>query len=54
VAAFIDGRLPYLDIVGVVEKVLAEHTGTTDPSLEDIEAAESWARVRAREVVETR
>ncbi|MGC5616206.1 1-deoxy-D-xylulose-5-phosphate reductoisomerase [Georgenia sp. Z1491] len=50
VAGFIAGRLPYLGILDVVERVLAEHDGAQRPSLDDVEAAEAWARTRAREL----
>ncbi|MGC5626752.1 1-deoxy-D-xylulose-5-phosphate reductoisomerase [Georgenia sp. Z1344] len=51
VAGFIAGRLPYLGILDVVERVLAEHDGVAQPVLADVEAAESSARARARELV---
>jgi 1-deoxy-D-xylulose-5-phosphate reductoisomerase len=51
VAAFLASRLPYLGIVDVVADVLAEHDGTAEPSLDDVLAAETWARARADELV---
>jgi 1-deoxy-D-xylulose-5-phosphate reductoisomerase len=54
VAAFLASRLPYLGIVDVVADVLAEHDGTTDPSLDDVLAVETWARARADELVAAR
>ena len=52
VAAFLAGRLPYLDIVGVVEEVLAaHHPAGSDLSLEDVLGAEDWARARADELI---
>lgn len=53
VAAFLDGRIGFLDIVGTVERVLDEHAGTAaaDLSLEAVLAAETWARARAHEVL---
>ena len=50
-AAFVDGRLPFLGIVDTIETVLAAHEPVAEPSLDDVLAAEQWARVRAREVV---
>ncbi|WP_170297269.1 1-deoxy-D-xylulose-5-phosphate reductoisomerase [Georgenia thermotolerans] len=47
VAAFLDGRLPYLGIVAVVEEVLAAHDGLAAPTLDDVLAVEQWARRRA-------
>ena len=54
VAAFLAGRLPFLGIVDTVAEVVAEHvaagpTGNVG-SVEDVLAAEAWARRRAREV----
>ncbi|MGO1510745.1 MAG: 1-deoxy-D-xylulose-5-phosphate reductoisomerase [Actinomycetaceae bacterium] len=51
VAGFIAGRLPYLGILDVVERVVGEHEGVARPTLDDVEAAETWARARARELV---
>jgi 1-deoxy-D-xylulose-5-phosphate reductoisomerase len=52
VAAFTAGRLPFLEIVGTVERVLAEAPDFAEPgTVEEVLAAESWARVRARELV---
>ncbi len=52
VAAFTAGRLPFLGIVDTVERVLSEAPDFTEPgTVEDVLAAESWARVRARELV---
>lgn len=54
VAAFLGGRIGFLDVVDTVERVLAEHTGTTtadDVVLEDVLEAERWARTRAHAVL---
>ncbi len=54
VAAFRVGNLGFLDIVGTVERVLAEHLrdhGTGALTLAEVLADEEWARVRAREMV---
>jgi 1-deoxy-D-xylulose-5-phosphate reductoisomerase len=49
VAAFVDGRLPFLGIVDTLETVLAEAPDFDEPgTVEDVLAAESWARVQAR------
>ena len=51
VAAFRGGRLPFLGIVDTIERVVTEHdvvdTGVT---LDDVLAADAWARARAREL----
>jgi 1-deoxy-D-xylulose-5-phosphate reductoisomerase len=52
VAAFLDGRLPFLGIVDTVAAVVGEHGA--DAAVSDIDAvlaAEEWARRRARELV---
>ncbi|MEN0130665.1 MAG: 1-deoxy-D-xylulose-5-phosphate reductoisomerase [Brevundimonas sp.] len=56
VAAFLDGRIGFLDIVATVDRVLDEHDGTSaaDLSLPAVLAAESWARARAHEVLARR
>jgi len=49
VAAFVDGRLPFLGIVDTLETVLAEAPDFAEPgTVEDVLAAESWARAQAR------
>ncbi|WP_252393516.1 1-deoxy-D-xylulose-5-phosphate reductoisomerase [Hydrogenibacillus sp. N12] len=48
VAAFLDGRLPFAAIEAVVEAVLAAHAPVPATDLETIEAADRWARERAR------
>jgi 1-deoxy-D-xylulose-5-phosphate reductoisomerase len=54
VTAFLEGRLPFLGIVDTVAQVVSEHVGTALAgnvgSVEDVLAAEAWARRRAREV----
>ncbi len=44
VAAFLDGRLRFPEITGTVADTLDEHTVVKQPNLEDIEAADRWAR----------
>ena len=52
VAGFIDGRLPFLGILETVERVLDEAPDFAEPgTVEDILAAESWARSRADELI---
>jgi 1-deoxy-D-xylulose-5-phosphate reductoisomerase len=51
-AAFVAGRLPFLGIVDLLERVLDETPDFPEPgTVEEVLAAESWARVRARELV---
>jgi len=56
VAAFLEGRLPFLGIVDTVEQVVAEHVPVAAASMgvDDVLAAEEWARARAREVLAPR
>ena len=54
VAAFLAGGLEWLDIVEIDAVVVGEHEGLSSPSLEDILAAETWARTRADELIAAR
>lgn len=51
VAAFLAGRIGFLDIVVTVEEVLAAHEGGPVRDVADVHAAEAWARARAQERV---
>lgn len=51
VDAFIDGDLPYLQIVDSLAQVLAEHTGIDNPDLAQIIQAQAWAKSKAQEIV---
>ncbi len=44
VGLFLDGKIGFGDIHRLVQAVLDEHRQVTDPSLEEIIAAEAWAR----------
>jgi 1-deoxy-D-xylulose-5-phosphate reductoisomerase len=56
VAAFLAGNLPFLAIVDTVARVVSEHTSGPASSaaagltLDDVLAADAWARTRAREL----
>jgi 1-deoxy-D-xylulose-5-phosphate reductoisomerase len=62
VAAFLEGRLPYLGIVEVVSEVLHRHiAGDNGPSasgnrltVQDVLAADGWARTTAAQMIEER
>jgi len=56
VAAFLGGRIGFLEIVDTVERVLDEHEGTPAQglSLEAVIGAEGWARGRARQILSAR
>ena len=49
VAGFLRGEIAFSGIWRTVERVMAKHTLTRDPSLEDIVAADAWARRTAGE-----
>jgi 1-deoxy-D-xylulose-5-phosphate reductoisomerase len=52
VAAFSQGRLPFLAIVSTVAEVLADAPELAEPgTVEDVLAAEEWARARATELI---
>ncbi len=52
VAAFIDGRLPFLGIVDLVSAVVDEPQATVDvTTVDDVWSVEDWARARARELI---
>ncbi|MDP8930757.1 MAG: hypothetical protein M3O70_19865, partial [Actinomycetota bacterium] len=55
VAAFLAGRIGFLDITEAVESVLADHVpGGTRPTLDDVLRTELWARARTEELLATR
>ncbi|WP_250444757.1 1-deoxy-D-xylulose-5-phosphate reductoisomerase [Actinotalea sp. C106] len=56
VAAFLAGRIAILDVVDTVERVLGEHEPAAegDLTLEQVLAAEGWARARAEQVLSRR
>ena len=53
VAAFLDGRLPFVRIVDTIAAVLSEHVPGNVRDVADVEHADGWARTRAAEVVAT-
>jgi 1-deoxy-D-xylulose-5-phosphate reductoisomerase len=50
VHAFLAGRLPFLSIVDTVRAVVEEQTTYAADTVEEILAADTWARTRAREL----
>jgi 1-deoxy-D-xylulose-5-phosphate reductoisomerase len=52
VQAFRDGRLPFLGIVDTVSRVVTDHDVLSyqELSIDDVLAADAWARARAREL----
>ncbi len=51
VAAFLEGRLPFLRITAVIEETLASAAAGTPGTLEDVLAADASARGRASQIV---
>jgi 1-deoxy-D-xylulose-5-phosphate reductoisomerase len=52
VDAFVAHRLPFLAIVETIERVLGDSPDFEEPgTVEDVLAAEAWARARAREII---
>ncbi|WP_182897688.1 1-deoxy-D-xylulose-5-phosphate reductoisomerase [Microbispora sp. H10830] len=50
VEAFLKGALPFLGIVDTVERVVAAHAPGPAASVEEVLAADAWARARAAEL----
>lgn len=50
VQKFLNKEIPFVGIATGLERVLAEHEGVPDPSVEEIFAADRWARQRASEI----
>jgi 1-deoxy-D-xylulose-5-phosphate reductoisomerase len=48
VARFLKGEITFLGIPTLIEGVLARHQGVAEPSLEDLLAADAWARAQAK------
>ena len=51
VAAFTAGALPFPAITATIARVLGDHDARRSPTLEDVLAADGWARDRAGELV---
>jgi len=54
VEAFLEGRISFPRIWGMVESVMQEHRSEKNPNLESIVAADQWARVQAKAQLGTR
>jgi len=54
VEAFLEGRISFPRIWGMVESVMQEHRTEKNPNLESIVAADQWARVQAKAQLGTR
>ncbi len=49
--AFLAGKIPFLEIMEVVKKVMDDHRMVAEPDLSAILAADRWARERTRTVI---
>jgi 1-deoxy-D-xylulose-5-phosphate reductoisomerase len=54
VAAFIDGKIAFGEICGIVELTISRHRIQKDPALDDLLQADSWARHTARGLISSR
>jgi 1-deoxy-D-xylulose-5-phosphate reductoisomerase len=54
VEAFQQGGLSFPEITILVDRVLREHTVVNEPGIDDIEAADRWARDKARALISER
>ena len=52
VETFLSGRLRFVDIARVVDEVLDTHAPAASATLEDVLAADGWARAEARRITE--
>ncbi|MEE8413442.1 MAG: 1-deoxy-D-xylulose-5-phosphate reductoisomerase, partial [Dehalococcoidales bacterium] len=50
VELFLSRCIKFIDIAGLVEQTLADHKATTQPGLEEIMAADTWARQKIRQL----
>jgi 1-deoxy-D-xylulose-5-phosphate reductoisomerase len=50
VELFLSQRIKFTDIARLVERTLAEHKAIARPTLEEIMAADAWAREKARQL----
>jgi 1-deoxy-D-xylulose-5-phosphate reductoisomerase len=51
---FLAGRIGFMDIPRVIQETLDKHDGVDDPDLEEILAADAWARERAQDSVKAK
>lgn len=52
VAAFLDQKIKFVDLPGIIDKILDAHVCRMHPSLEDILEADFWARAKTAEIIE--
>jgi 1-deoxy-D-xylulose-5-phosphate reductoisomerase len=52
VSAFMDKKIRFVDLPGIIEDVLTLHRVMNNPSLDDILQADSWARRETEKIIE--
>jgi 1-deoxy-D-xylulose-5-phosphate reductoisomerase len=52
VNAFLDQKLRFVDIAGIIGATMQSHTGVADPDLSDIMEADRWAREQTEVIIE--
>ena len=52
--SFLAGQIPFTEICRVVERTMAAHEVVLEPGLEEIIAADRWARGKARDLIASR
>jgi len=52
VAAFLAKKIKFVDLPGIIDKILNAHVCGIHPSLEDILEADSWARIKTTKIIE--
>ena len=52
VAAFLDQKIKFVDLPGIIDMVLNAHVCRINPSLEDIIEADTWARIKITKIIE--
>lgn len=53
VSAFLEGQLAFVAIPHIIEDVLSQHSVRSASSLQDVMAADTWARMQARTAIST-
>jgi len=54
VKAFLEEKIPFIDICEVVKETLKHHRVMENPSLEDILNADKWSRGEAKRIINSR
>jgi 1-deoxy-D-xylulose-5-phosphate reductoisomerase len=52
VGSFLEETINFVDLPGIIDRVLNAHNSIKNPSLEDILKADEWARVQTKELIE--